>query len=47
MRINVKIPACILPDIAQFIVNAPEYVKSLINEVNYLKNRLSTIDNKQ
>lgn len=33
------------PDDALFIVNAPEYVKSLINEVKYLKNRLSAIDN--
>lgn len=33
------------PDDALFIVNAPEYVKSLINEVKYLKNRLSAVDN--
>ena len=35
------------PDDALFIVNAPEYVKNLINEVKYLKNRLSAIDNNQ
>ena len=35
------------PDDALFIVNAPDYVKSLINEVKYPKNRLSTIDNNQ
>lgn len=35
------------PDDARFIVKAPEYVKKLISEVKYLKNRLSAIDNKQ
>ena len=35
------------PDDALFIINAPEYVKNLINEVKYLKNRLSAIDNNQ
>lgn len=35
------------PDDALFIVKSPEYVKKLISEVKYLKNRLSAIDNKQ
>ena len=35
------------PDDARFIVKAPKYVKKLISEVKYLKNRLSAIDNKQ